>query len=116
MNFLYCFDENYNTQAFVSIYSLLQNVSEKINIFIIHKNKDHLFFPPEVLNHKNLNELNTYEYKQSEFAFPNIENAHVSEASTGAPFKSPKTKGLIPKGSLTPISFLFVKTTKAYAP
>jgi len=81
VNFLYCFDENYNTQAFVSIYSLLQNVSEKINIFIIHKNKDHLFFPPEVLNHKNLNELNTYEYKQSKFAFPNIENTHVSEAT-----------------------------------
>ena len=47
---------------------------------------------------------------------PIISNAHVSEASTGAPFKSPNTNGLIPYGSLTPISFLFVKITKAYAP
>ena len=47
---------------------------------------------------------------------PIISNAHVSEASTGAPFKSHNTNGLIPYGSLTPISFLFVKITKAYAP
>ena len=40
---------------------------------------------------------------------PIISNAHVSEANTGEPFLSPKTSGLIPKGSLTPISFLFVR-------
>jgi len=81
VNFLYCFDEYYNTQAFVSIYSLLQNVNEKINIFIIHKNKDLIFLPKVILSHKNLNILNTYEYKQSAFSFPNIEKAHVSEAT-----------------------------------
>ena len=42
---------------------------------------------------------------------PIISKAHVSEAKTGEPFLSPRTKGLIPKGSLTPISFLFVKIT-----
>ena len=36
MNFLYCFDKNYNIQALVSIYSLLENITEKINIHIIH--------------------------------------------------------------------------------
>ena len=32
LNFLYCFDQNYNIQALVSIYSLLENITEKINI------------------------------------------------------------------------------------
>ena len=40
LNFLYCFDNGYNIQAQCSIYSLLENVDEKINIFIIHKNKN----------------------------------------------------------------------------
>ena len=35
LNFLYAFDKNYNTQAFVSIYSVLQNVTEKINLYLI---------------------------------------------------------------------------------
>ena len=34
---LYCFDENYNKQAFTSIYSLLEKSSEKLNVNIIHK-------------------------------------------------------------------------------
>ena len=38
MNFLYCLDENYNIQSFISILSLLENCNEKINLFIIHKN------------------------------------------------------------------------------
>ena len=42
---------------------------------------------------------------------PIISSAHVSEASTGEPSLSPNTNGLIPKGSLTPISFLFVSIT-----
>jgi len=81
VNFLYCFDENYNIQASVSIYSLLENVNKKVNIFIIHKNKSSILFPKEILEHKNLNTLNIYEYKPSSFSFPNIENAHVSEAT-----------------------------------
>ena len=43
---------------------------------------------------------------------PIISNAQVSDANTGAPFRSPKTNGLIPRGSLTPINFLFVKITR----
>ena len=30
LNFLYCFDKNYNIQAAVSIYSLLENLDEQI--------------------------------------------------------------------------------------
>ena len=40
-----------------------------------------------------------------------ISKAHVSDANTGEPLRSPNTSGLIPKGSLTPISFLFVSIT-----
>ena len=36
INFLYCFDSNYNIQAFTSIISLLKNTSRKINIYVIH--------------------------------------------------------------------------------
>ena len=35
LNFLYAFDKNYNIQAFVSIYSVLQSITEKINLFLI---------------------------------------------------------------------------------
>ena len=47
---------------------------------------------------------------------PIISSAQVSEARTYDPFNDPKTSGRIPKGSLTPISFLFVKITNEYAP
>ena len=34
-NFLFAFDENYNIQGSVSIFSLLENVETKINIYVI---------------------------------------------------------------------------------
>ena len=37
LNFLFCYDSNYNKQAEVAMYSILENVSEKININIIHQ-------------------------------------------------------------------------------
>ena len=42
LTFIYCLDENYNNQVAASIYSLLEQVSKKINIYIVHKNKDSL--------------------------------------------------------------------------
>ena len=57
LNILYCFDSNYDKQAQCSIYSLLQNVSEEINITIIHKNhSDVKFLHKKILNHPNLKE------------------------------------------------------------
>ena len=44
---------------------------------------------------------------------PIISRAQVSDAKTGAPFKSPRTYGRIPYGSVIPINFLLVKITKA---
>ena len=80
-SFLYCFDINYNIQASVSIYSLLEHVDEKIDIFIIHQNSDELNIPEKILDHKNLNSLEVYDFKNENYIFPNIENAHVSEAT-----------------------------------
>ena len=68
MNFLYCFDENYNKQAFTSIISLLDNVHEKINIFVIHNKKlINNEIPNKILNHQNLNMINLYEFNNREY-------------------------------------------------
>lgn len=45
LNFLYCIDKNYNIQAAVSIYSLLESLDESINLFIIHQNSNELNLP-----------------------------------------------------------------------
>tara|TARA_Y100000741_G_C18238445_1_gene552646 strand:- start:628 stop:1557 length:930 start_codon:yes stop_codon:yes gene_type:complete len=79
---LYCFDENYNKQALTSIISLLDNVSEPINIHVIHKNKSLFVNLPNVIKfHQNLNKFNTYEFEREASNFPNILNSHISEAT-----------------------------------
>ena len=56
LNFLYAFDKNYNQQACVSIYSLLENVDQKINIYVVLDSSNEKFkFPKVILNHVNLN-------------------------------------------------------------
>ena len=82
INFLYCIDSNYNIQASISIYSLLQNVSEKVNIFIIHKDKNFLNnLSKKILNHKNLNTIKCFKFNQQNTYFPNLSNNHISEAT-----------------------------------
>ena len=73
-NILYCLDENYNKQAFTSIVSLLDNVSEKINIFIIHKNPDTFKnLPSEIQYHNKLNLLNIIKFNSEGKFFPNLD-------------------------------------------
>ena len=58
LNFLFAFDKNYNTQASVSIYSLLENLENKANIYVIlDKSNNNLLFPQELRSHRNLNKL-----------------------------------------------------------
>ena len=45
-----------------------------------------------------------------------MSNAQVSDAKIYEFFSFPKTKGLIPKGSLAPINFLFVIIIIEYPP
>ncbi len=81
MNFLYCLDENYNIQSFISILSLLENCNEKINLFIIHKNpKSFSKYISKIENHQSLNKIQIYKFK-SYANFPNLDNVHVSEAT-----------------------------------
>lgn len=81
LTFLFCLDENYNKQAITSINSLLNNVSEPINIFIIHQNPETIFDITSIFKkHKNLNNLKIVKYTHK-YKFPNLENSHVSEAT-----------------------------------
>ena len=82
LNFLYCCDENYNLQFQTSLFSLLENISEKINIYLIHKpgfNKESL--SEKITKHIKLNEFNLIEFGSEVSEFPNIIDAHVSEAT-----------------------------------
>ena len=83
LNYLYCFDANYNIQAFNSISSLLANSINKINLFIIHKDKNSFEkYANKIQLHKNLNQLNVYQFEAKELSeFPRIKNTHVSEAT-----------------------------------
>tara|TARA_B100000900_G_C20573936_1_gene714507 strand:- start:699 stop:1622 length:924 start_codon:yes stop_codon:yes gene_type:complete len=82
INFLYCFDKNYNLQAFSSMISLLNNATIKLNIYVIH-NEDNFQnqVPSEILNHNNLNFFNSYKFTNYDHSFPNIENVHISVAT-----------------------------------
>tara|TARA_B100001121_G_scaffold284039_1_gene278607 strand:+ start:56 stop:1033 length:978 start_codon:yes stop_codon:yes gene_type:complete len=82
LNFLYCCDENYNLQFQTSLFSLLENISEKINIYLIHKagfNKESI--SEKITKHIKLNEFNLIEFSSEVREFPNIIDAHVSEAT-----------------------------------
>lgn len=82
LNFIYCFDNNYNMQGIASITSLLDNVSEKINIHILHNDKLNFENKTNFLeNHTHLNQLKIYEVDLSSYKLPNLENVHVSEAT-----------------------------------
>ena len=81
-NILYCFDENYNIQATVSMFSLLKQTNEKINFHIIHKNpKSFESLLATIEKNQNLNDYFIHEFKNKNYNFPNIKNSHVSEAT-----------------------------------
>ena len=55
MNFLYCLDENYNTQAIMSLYSLNKVINKSINVFIAHNNAESM---QKQISQFNLEKLN----------------------------------------------------------
>ena len=80
--FFYCFDKNYNVQAAVSILSLLDKVSEKINICIIHKDKDTFSqYEEKIIKHENIENLSLNSLDTKGLEFPNVLNKHISEAT-----------------------------------
>jgi lipopolysaccharide biosynthesis glycosyltransferase len=81
LNFLYAFDRNYNTQAFVSIYSVLQNITEKINLYLIlDETNENLNIPKKIINHKNINLIIEKVININENLY-NLDDAHVSRAT-----------------------------------
>ena len=59
----------------------MENLNEKIDLYIIHENSSDLNLPVKIKNHRNLNTLNLYDFKKNSFTFPKVEGAHVSEAT-----------------------------------
>jgi lipopolysaccharide biosynthesis glycosyltransferase len=81
LNFLFAFDSNYEIQGSVAIYSLLESVQDKIDIFVIlDKSSENFDFPNAIANHGNLNKL-TLKLIDLPDNFYNIKEAHVSKAT-----------------------------------
>lgn len=82
LNYLYCLDENYNFQALNSINALLEQSSEKINLYIIHKNSSGF---KEILkkipNFSKIATLKIFDFQNNKTSFPDLKGAHVSEAT-----------------------------------
>jgi len=81
LNFVYCFDDNFNFQALSSMKSLLDKITKKANIFIIHKNINSFNKISNLIsNHENLSSLHTYQFDSTKVNLPPIKS-HVSEAT-----------------------------------
>ena len=79
LNFIYCLDKNYNFQALTSINSLLEAVSEKIKIFIIHDEPETMDL--SMLKNSNMAEIYKYKIDTKNIDFPNLKGSHVSKAT-----------------------------------
>ena len=82
LNILYCLDDNYNYQFFSSAISVLDNLTIKVGLYIVHKNPDFLnSIPAEISNHQNIEKLVVIEFDSKYKKFPNLNDSHVSEAT-----------------------------------
>ena len=69
-NFLYCFEESYNTQAYCSIMSLLDHSREKVNLFILHNNVNSFNdYEQLVIKHEHLN-FRSFQFDENNINFP----------------------------------------------
>jgi len=82
INFVVCFDENYNDVAYLFFHTLLKNVSEKINLFIIHKNPDTFEeAKKKLLTYEKLSQIKVFKFNYDLSKFPGITHGHISEAT-----------------------------------
>ncbi len=82
LNLLYCFDENYNKQAYVSISSILKNSNINLSIYIVHKDPESFAIYEKMLReNKNIESINLYKFEIPDLKFPNLENKHISLAT-----------------------------------
>ncbi len=82
INFIYCLDENYNTQCVTSIFSILEKTSEVANFFILHENPDSMDkILRKIDSHKMTNSVLIKKFDKDSSFFTNLEKSHVSAAS-----------------------------------
>ena len=83
LNYLFCLDKNYNKQLLISLNSLNFYSKSKFNVYIIHKDPASLDDLMKRFNIKfdKIDKFNTYQFDDSNFNFPNLENNHISEAT-----------------------------------
>ena len=82
LNLLYCFDENYNEQAYVSINSILKHSNINLSIYIVHKDpKSFEMYEKMLRKNENIKSINLYKFKIPNLKFPNLNNKHVSLAT-----------------------------------
>jgi|SaaInlV_125m_DNA_1040241.scaffolds.fasta_scaffold52959_2 lipopolysaccharide biosynthesis glycosyltransferase len=82
INILYCFDNNYEKQATTSMLSLLDKISEPVDLYIIHQHSKNYTNASEIIKrHKNTKSINIFEFERNKIKFPNVVNSHVSEAT-----------------------------------
>ena len=81
MNFLYCFDSNYNSQGLTSINSLIRQTTIKLSIFIIHENPSSIIDQIKKINNKNIHDIHVYQFEKQNVKFPRVEGTHVSDAT-----------------------------------
>ena len=82
INFLICFDENYNDVAYLFFHTLLKSVSEKVNIFIIHQNPESFSETrTKLLDYEKVNKIEIYKFDVDLSKFPEIIHGHMSEAT-----------------------------------
>ena len=82
-NLLYCHDEGYNLQTFISINSVLKNSqSSTYDIHIIHENPETFRdYYERLISSPKINEIFLYKFNDNDNFFPNISGKHVSAAT-----------------------------------
>jgi lipopolysaccharide biosynthesis glycosyltransferase len=82
MNFLYCFDNNFNLQALNSINSVIRNSeNDDINFYIVHETPDTFLKIIDKYLPKYKNLIKIYKFDFDSLSFPKISGAHVSKAT-----------------------------------
>jgi lipopolysaccharide biosynthesis glycosyltransferase len=82
INFVLCFDKNYNDVAYLFLHTLLNEVNEKINVYIIHN--DPISFTrikKKLIESNSLDEIFIYKFDKDLSIFPGITHGHISEAT-----------------------------------
>jgi len=82
INFVVCFDENYNDVAYLFLHTLLKSVSEKINIFIVHQNPSSFeHIQKKICLYDNLNNLDIFKFDSDLREIQDTLYGHISEAT-----------------------------------